>query len=180
MAPKAAEKKLDLVYAIDELIPKILLSDVTRLRQILVNLIGNAVKFTTQGEIVVEVRPAAHGQQTLEPGLDHDLSYLSHPEQWLLHFSVRDTGIGIPLDKQHRLFKSFQQIDASTTRNYGGSGLGLAISRRLVELMGGRIWVDSEAGKGATFHFTIQATSLQSNLSSLKSLDVGRQTLDGL
>ena len=157
LAPKAAEKKLDLAYSVDDLIPKILVSDVTRLRQILVNLIGNAVKFTTQGEVVVEVRPAARGQQSLEPGLDHDLSFLSHPEQWLLHFSVRDTGIGIPLDKQHRLFKSFQQVDASTTRNYGGSGLGLAISRRLVELMGGRIWVDSEAGKGATFHFTIQA-----------------------
>ncbi len=157
LAPKAAEKKLDLTYRIDDLIPKILVSDVTRLRQILVNLIGNAVKFTTTGEIVVEVHPAAHGQQTLEPGVEHDLSYLSHPEQWLLHFSVRDTGIGIPLDKQHRLFKSFQQVDASTTRNYGGSGLGLAISRRLVELMGGRIWVDSEAGQGATFHFTMQA-----------------------
>ena len=154
---KAAEKKLDLAYSVDDQLPKILVSDVTRLRQILVNLIGNAVKFTTQGEVVVEVRPAAHGQQSLEPGLAHDMSHLSHPEQWLLHFSVRDTGIGIPLDKQHRLFKSFQQVDASTTRNYGGSGLGLAISRRLVELMGGRIWVDSEAGKGATFHFTVLA-----------------------
>jgi len=197
LSTKAAEKKLDLAYSVDELLPKILVSDVTRLRQILVNLIGNAVKFTPQGEVVVEVRPAysgvaaptsakgwesatrlyaaAHGQprissdperpmaqalrgqQALEPGLEPDMSRLSHPEQWLLHFSVRDTGIGIPLDKQHRLFKSFQQVDASTTRNYGGSGLGLAISRRLVELMGGRIWVDSEAGKGATFHFTVQA-----------------------
>ncbi len=157
LSPKAAEKKLDLAYSVDDQLPKILVSDVTRLRQILVNLIGNAVKFTTQGEVVVEVRPAAHGQQSLEPGLDPDMSHLSHPEQWLLHFSVRDTGIGIPLDKQHRLFKSFQQVDASTTRNFGGSGLGLAISRRLVELMGGRIWVDSDAGKGATFHFTVQA-----------------------
>ena len=157
LSTKAAEKKIDLAYSVDDLLPKILVSDVTRLRQILVNLIGNAVKFTTHGEVVVEVRPAAHGQQSMEPGLDHDLSFLSHPEQWLLHFSVRDTGIGIPLDKQHRLFKSFQQVDASTTRNYGGSGLGLAISRRLVELMGGRIWVDSDAGKGATFHFTVQA-----------------------
>ena len=157
LAAKAAEKKLDLTYNLDDLLPKILVSDVTRLRQILVNLIGNAVKFTTSGEIVVEVHPATHGQETVAPGAEHDLSHLSHPEQWLLHFSVRDTGIGIPLDKQHRLFKSFQQVDASTTRNYGGSGLGLAISRRLVELMGGRIWVDSEAGQGATFHFTIQA-----------------------
>ncbi|MCC6822459.1 MAG: response regulator [Verrucomicrobia subdivision 3 bacterium] len=157
LAPKAAEKRLDLAYSVDDLLPKILVSDVTRLRQILVNLIGNAVKFTPHGEVLVEVRPAAHGHQTLEPGLEADPSPLHHPEQWLLHFSVRDTGIGIPLDKQHRLFKSFQQVDPSTTRNYGGSGLGLAISRRLVELMGGRIWVDSQAGQGATFHFTVQA-----------------------
>ena len=80
---------------------------------------------------------------------------MRHPEQWLLHFSVRDTGIGIPMDKQDRLFKSFQQVDASTTRHYGGTGLGLAICKRLAELMGGNIWVESDAGKGATFHFTI-------------------------
>ena len=176
LSPKAAEKKLDLAYAVDDAIPKILVSDVTRLRQILVNLIGNAVKFTSQGspreiadagapggsrtvispgEIVIEVTPAAHGLRTLEPGHEMDTDFLRHPEQWLLHFAVRDTGIGIPLDRQHRLFKSFQQVDASTTRHYGGTGLGLAICKRLAELMGGRIWVDSDAGKGATFHFTI-------------------------
>ena len=157
LGPKAAEKKLDLAYNVDDAIPKILVSDVTRLRQILVNLIGNAVKFTNAGEVIVEVKPATHGQRTLEPGHEHDASQATHPEQWLLHFSVRDTGIGIPLDKQHRLFKSFQQVDASTTRHFGGTGLGLAISKRLVELMGGRIWVDSDAGKGSTFHFTILA-----------------------
>ena len=157
LGTKAAEKKLDLAYSVDDLIPKILVSDVTRLRQILVNLVGNAVKFTTTGEVVVEVTPAAHGLRAIEPGHDHDTDFLVHPEQWLLHFSVRDTGIGIPLEKQHRLFKSFQQVDASTTRHYGGTGLGLAICKRLVELMGGRIWVDSDAGKGATFHFTILA-----------------------
>jgi signal transduction histidine kinase/HPt (histidine-containing phosphotransfer) domain-containing protein len=163
LAPKAAEKKLDLAYNVDDSIPKILVSDVTRLRQILVNLIGNAVKFTTAGEVLVEVRPAAHGQRTLEAGHDPDTSFLAHPEQWLLHFSVRDTGIGIPLDKQHRLFKSFHQVDASTTRHFGGTGLGLAISKRLVELMGGRIWVDSDAGHGATFHFTILAQGAAAN-----------------
>jgi signal transduction histidine kinase/HPt (histidine-containing phosphotransfer) domain-containing protein len=157
LATKAAEKKLDLAYSVDDAMPKILISDVTRLRQILVNLIGNAVKFTPHGEVVVEVTPAAHGQQTIEPEHKGDTGFLAHPEQWLLHFSVRDTGIGIPLEKQHRLFKSFQQVDASTTRHFGGTGLGLAISKRLVELMGGRIWVDSDAGKGATFHFTILA-----------------------
>ncbi len=155
LSPKAAEKGLDLVYSVEDLIPKILVSDVIRLRQILVNLVGNAVKFTPGGEVFVEVTPAAHGHRMMEPGHERGTDYHGHPEQWLLHFSVRDTGIGIPLDKQHRLFKSFQQVDASTTRHFGGTGLGLAISKRLVELMGGRIWVDSDSGKGATFHFTI-------------------------
>src|SRR2546426_1121394 len=162
LAPKAAEKRLDLAYFVDDTIPKILVSDVTRLRQILVNLIGNAVKFTHQGEIVIEVSPAAKGMRNLEPGHEHDTDFIRHPEQWLLHFSVRDTGIGIPLDRQNRLFKSFQQVDASTTRHYGGTGLGLAISKRLVELLGGKIWVDSEAGKGATFHFTMAAKAAAS------------------
>src|SRR5436305_4973842 len=157
LAPKAAEKKLDLAYLVDDAIPKILVSDVTRLRQILVNLIGNAVKFTHHGEVVIEVTPAARGARALEPGHEHDTDVIRHPEEWLLHFSVRDTGIGIPLDRQNRLFKSFQQVDASTTRHYGGTGLGLAISKRLTELMGGKIWVESDAGKGATFHFTISA-----------------------
>ncbi len=159
LAPKAAEKGLDLACIVDDTIPKILVSDVTRLRQILVNLIGNAVKFTQKGEVVVEIKPAARGKRSPEPGRELDTDFIRHPEQWLLHFSVRDTGIGIPVEKQHRLFKSFQQVDASTTRHYGGSGLGLAISKRLTELMGGKIWVESEAGKGSTFHFTIQAKS---------------------
>src|ERR1051325_2902430 len=141
LAPKAAEKKLDLAYLIDDSIPKILVSDVTRLRQILVNLIGNAVKFTHQGEIVIEVSPAARGARSPQPGHEHDTDLIRHPEERLLHFSVRDTGIGIPVDRQHRLFKSFQQVDASTTRHYGGTGLGLAICKRLAELMGGRLWV---------------------------------------
>jgi CheY-like chemotaxis protein/HPt (histidine-containing phosphotransfer) domain-containing protein len=157
LAPKALEKQLDLAYLVDDSIPKILVSDVTRLRQILVNLIGNAVKFTHQGEVVIEVTPAAHGKRTIEPGREHDTDFIRHPEQWLLHFSVRDTGIGIPVEKQGRLFKSFQQVDASTTRHYGGTGLGLAICKRLTELLGGKIWVESAAGQGATFHFTILA-----------------------
>src|SRR5213080_50765 len=154
LAPKAAEKRLDLAYFVDDTTPKILVSDVTRLRQILVNLIGNAVKFTHQGEIVIEVTPAARSVH-LEPPLSAPAEFHPAAEDWLLHFSVRDTGIGIPLDRQNRLFKSFQQVDASTTRHYGGTGLGLAICKRLSELMGGKIWVESDAGKGATFHFTI-------------------------
>jgi CheY-like chemotaxis protein/HPt (histidine-containing phosphotransfer) domain-containing protein len=163
LAPKAAEKNLDLAYLIDDSIPKILVGDVTRLRQILVNLVGNAVKFTHQGEVIVEVVPAARGPRMLEPGYKSDTDFLRHPEQWLLHFIVRDTGIGIPVDKQDRLFKSFQQVDASTSRHYGGTGLGLAICKRLSELMGGKIWVESDAGKGATFHFTITAKSASTN-----------------
>src|SRR5690242_1178185 len=102
LAGKAAEKKLDLAYVVDDVIPKILVSDVTRLRQILVNLIGNAVKFTHQGEVAIEVTPAARGAQAIEPGHEDDTDFLRHPQQWLLHFAVRDTGIGIPLDRQNR------------------------------------------------------------------------------
>jgi signal transduction histidine kinase/HPt (histidine-containing phosphotransfer) domain-containing protein/BarA-like signal transduction histidine kinase len=157
LAPKAAEKKLDLAYNVDDALPKILVSDVTRLRQILVNLISNAVKFTQQGEVIIEVSAAGRNARMLNPGQQADTEFLRHPEEWCLHFSVRDTGIGIPVEKQSRLFKSFQQVDASTTRQYGGTGLGLAISKRLAELLGGKIWVESDAGKGAIFHFTILA-----------------------
>jgi signal transduction histidine kinase/HPt (histidine-containing phosphotransfer) domain-containing protein len=163
LAPKAAEKNLDLACLVEDAIPKILVSDVTRLRQILVNLLSNAVKFTQQGEVVIEVRSSGHAASQPPPGHKTDTDFFRHPEQWLLHFSVRDTGIGIPLDRQNRLFKSFQQVDASTARHYGGTGLGLAICKRLSELMGGKIWVDSDAGKGATFHFTILARAAAVN-----------------
>src|SRR5207245_6342753 len=100
LAPKAAEKQLDLAYFVEDAIPKILVSDVTRLRQILVNLIGNAVKFTHHGEVVLQVSPSASGKRALPPpGKQQDTDFIRHPEEWLLHFSVRDTGIGIPLDK---------------------------------------------------------------------------------
>ena len=157
LASKAAEKNLDLAYLVDDNIPKILVSDVTRLRQILVNLIGNAVKFTQHGEVVVEVTSSGRTARSIPFGHEQDTDFLRHPDEWLLQISVRDTGIGIPLDRQSRLFKSFQQVDASTTRHYGGTGLGLAICKRLTELLGGKIWVESDAGKGSTFHFTISA-----------------------
>jgi CheY-like chemotaxis protein len=113
--------------------------DVTRLRQVLVNLIGNAVKFTAAGEVVVSVHATpAPGEGGVK-----------------LHFVVADTGLGIPVEKQHKLFQSFSQVDSSTTRQFGGTGLGLVISKRLSELMGGSMWVESEAGKGARFNFTI-------------------------
>jgi signal transduction histidine kinase/DNA-binding NarL/FixJ family response regulator len=138
--PKAAEKGLELRFAMDDGLPRFVLGDVTRLRQILVNLLSNAVKFTSAGGIAVSV------------ALDRE-----HADHQDLHFVVKDTGCGIPGDKLDRLFKSFSQVDASTTREYGGTGLGLAISKRLCELMGGTMWVESEAGAGSIFHFTMRA-----------------------
>ncbi len=166
LAPAAAEKNLDLAYAVDDAIPRILVGDSTRLRQILVNLVSNAVKFTPAGEVVVEVFPSSEGPRRLEPGHQSDTDFLRHPEQWLLHFCVRDTGIGIPYHKQGRLFKSFQQVDASTTRLFGGTGLGLAICKQLSELMSGKIWVDSDANEGATFHFTVVLRSASTHVPS--------------
>mgnify|MGYP003337468312 CR=1 FL=1 len=144
LSPKAAEKHLELAYQIEAGLPAKLLGDSTRIRQVLVNLIGNAIKFTNQGEVVVNVEATAAPAAPTDP----DAS-------WLLHFSVRDTGIGIPADRIARLFQSFSQADTSTTRRFGGTGLGLAISKRIVELMGGKMWVESTAGKGSTFHFSI-------------------------
>ena len=140
IAPIMAEKHIDLAYIIENNVPKKLLGDSTRVRQILANLLSNAAKFTQQGEVVVTVSSQHQGD-----------------DQHEIHFQVRDTGIGIPPDRIDRLFKSFSQVDASTTRKYGGTGLGLAISKKLTELMGGKIWVESEVGVGATFHFTIVA-----------------------
>ncbi len=137
-AAKAGEKGIDLVYTMPKECPAIIRGDPTRLRQILCNLIGNAVKFTAKGE--VEVRVALEPEAT--PGA---------AGQILLRFSVRDTGIGIPPERQDRLFKSFSQVDSTTARKYGGTGLGLAISKRLAELMGGIMGVTSEAGRGSTF-----------------------------
>ncbi len=148
MAPQAAAKGLDLAYLIQAKTPEIIVGDVTRLRQILVNLLSNAIKFTASGEIVVSV--SSHRlQKSAMDATDH----ASH----VLHFSVRDTGIGIPQNSTNRLFKSFSQVDTSTTRRYGGTGLGLAISKKLAEVMGGTMWAESEGvpGMGSTFHFTI-------------------------
>jgi len=144
LAAKAAEKNLDIGYQTDDRIPAFMVGDVTRLRQVLVNLLSNGIKFTAAGEVFVQVKVLS----APEP-IPAEL------EPWQLHFLVRDTGIGIPVDQLVRLFKSFSQADASTTRQYGGTGLGLAISKRLVELMGGRMWVESVPQKGSTFQFTL-------------------------
>jgi CheY-like chemotaxis protein len=143
LATKASEKKLDVAYQIDDGVPPKVVGDVTRLRQVLVNLISNGIKFTAAGEVVANVKVLSPPEAGKETNL------------WHLHFSVRDTGIGIPVDRLARLFKSFSQVDASTTRQYGGTGLGLAISKRLVEMMGGKMWVESVPQKGSTFHFTL-------------------------
>ena len=147
---RAAEKGIELAYHMSEDVPLAIVGDMSRLRQILVNLLGNAVKFTERGEIVVEVRrhqPAVLPSPSAGESLESPIG---------LHFMVRDTGIGIPADRMGRLFQSFSQVDVSTTRRYGGTGLGLAISRRLTDLMGGDMWVESAPGSGSTFHFTIQ------------------------
>ena len=136
----AAEKQLNLAYIIDDGVPAVIVSDITRLRQILVNLLSNATKFTQRGEVLVTLKAQMTGSN-----------------QYLFQFSVSDTGIGIPEDRIQELFNSFNQLDASTTRKFGGSGLGLAISRRLVEIMGGEMWVDSKPGYGSTFHFNLTA-----------------------
>jgi PAS domain S-box-containing protein len=138
IAPKASEKRIDLAYEYGEGTPEAIHGDVTRLRQIFVNLLNNAVKFTEKGEVVLEVEPENGKKNALQ-------------------FCIRDTGIGIPLERMDRLFQSFSQVDISTSRKYGGTGLGLAISKRLSELMGGSMWVESNPGEGSTFHFTISA-----------------------
>jgi len=139
VAAKAAEKRIELCCYIEEL-PSDYIGDVTRLRQVLVNLLANAIKFTDHGEVLLSV-----SGQVRDAG------------QSQLHFSIRDTGIGISPEQQDRLFQSFKQVDASTTRKFGGTGLGLAISKQLAGLMGGTMWVESSGipGQGATFHFTI-------------------------
>jgi CheY-like chemotaxis protein/anti-sigma regulatory factor (Ser/Thr protein kinase) len=139
LAPNAAGKGLELVSLLDPKLPAVVVGDVTRLRQVLVNLVSNAIKFTRQGEVVVSA--TARRQAT--------------PQELSIEFEVRDTGIGIPQKKQDRLFLLFSQVDSSTTRAFGGTGLGLAISKRLTELMGGTITVESEAEKGSSFRFNV-------------------------
>ncbi len=137
LAYRAHTKGLELACRIHPDVPVVLLGDMGRVRQIVINLVGNAIKFTDQGEVVLDVRLREKSQDMAQ-----------------LHFSVSDTGIGIPCDKLDSVFQAFEQADSSTTRRFGGTGLGLAISSRLVEYMGGDIWVESDFGSGSTFHFT--------------------------
>jgi signal transduction histidine kinase/DNA-binding response OmpR family regulator len=141
LALSAHQKGLEFVCDIDRSVPGKLVGDALRIRQVLVNLIGNAIKFTQRGEVVVSV-----GAKQAQAGNNSD---------WELHFSVRDTGIGISQEKHNTIFQAFTQADSSTTRHHGGTGLGLTISKRLVEMMGGRIWMESEFQRGSTFSFSI-------------------------
>jgi signal transduction histidine kinase/CheY-like chemotaxis protein len=139
VAVRAHEKGLELACHVSPEVPEGLVGDPARLRQILINLLGNAVKFTETGEVVVDIELCEEEGEVVE-----------------LQISVRDTGVGIPADKQDQIFEAFSQADSSTTRRFGGTGLGLTISTQLVELMGGRIWVESKEGAGSTFFFTAQ------------------------
>ena len=134
---RAHQKGLELNCLIEPDVPEALSGDPSRLRQVLVNLLGNSLKFTERGEVNLRVQREAAKEDTIS-----------------LHFSVEDTGIGIPVEKQAGIFEAFTQADGSTARRFGGTGLGLTICRRLVEMMGGRIWVESVVGQGSTFHFT--------------------------
>ena len=194
LAIRAHEKELELLYHVHRGVPDALVADAGRLRQIIVNLVGNAIKFTEQGEVVLEVMMPEESERVksgagewesgragelakaaaevcpppMPPSPSPPLSRSPSPplprspapplsdSPVALHFSVRDTGIGIPLEKQKVIFEAFSQADPSTTRKYGGTGLGLTISSQLIEMMGGRCWVESETGKGSTFHFTLR------------------------
>jgi PAS domain S-box-containing protein len=139
LTAEAVKKRLDLLHLIETDVPDFIIGDVTRLRQVLVNLVNNAIKFTEKGEVFVNVKKVSQENNVVT-----------------LQFSVKDTGIGIPKNKYNKIFKSFSQVDSSTTRKFGGTGLGLAICKRLVELMGGSVWLESEEGAGSTFYFTVK------------------------
>ncbi len=153
LSPNAARKGLALSSEVDAAVPELLVGDAGRLQQVLLNLVGNAVKFTDQGTVRVHV------------GLEQDSSPSGPEDSLRLHFAVEDTGVGIPPEKQAAIFEAFTQADGSVTRRFGGTGLGLAISRHLIGLMGGAIWLESEAGRGSTFHFTVELNTVPAALS---------------
>jgi two-component system sensor histidine kinase/response regulator len=154
LAVKAQQKGLEFIFDVSPEVPDTVMGDPARLRQVVVNLVGNSIKFTEKGEIEVSVQVEAPSNTGT-----------------ILRFGIRDTGIGIPVNKQHQIFGAFAQADSSTTRKYGGSGLGLTISAQLVGLMGGKIWVESEAGKGSTFYFTAPVGQAETEMTS-EPLDV--------
>ena len=163
LALRAHEKELELVCDIADEVPDQALGDPARWRQILMNLVGNAIKFTSTGEVLVKLETEKlRGEPTR------------------LHGTVRDTGIGIPADKLGHIFKSFTQADGSTTRRFGGTGLGLTISGQLAAMMGGRVWVESQLGTGSTFHFTVELKLVGDNVSKVSVASLGLRGRDVL
>jgi signal transduction histidine kinase/CheY-like chemotaxis protein/HPt (histidine-containing phosphotransfer) domain-containing protein len=158
LAFRAAEKNLELAYIINPETPTNIIGDSTRLRQILVNLLSNAIKFTEVGGVILSVI-SSQVTSSIRQGKTEIKEQISNSSWFEIQFSVKDTGIGIDPERINRLFKSFSQIDASTTRQYGGTGLGLAIGKQLSEMMGGKMWVESPRNCGSTFYFTIIAAS---------------------
>jgi two-component system sensor histidine kinase/response regulator len=154
IAVRAHQKNLELAYFVPPELPDYYVGDPVRLRQVILNLVGNAIKFTDQGEVVLRVEVESQDSDGVT-----------------LHYAVTDTGIGIPPEKQKLIFEPFSQADTSTTRKYGGTGLGLSISIRLIEMMGGRIWLESEEGRGTTFHFTARLGNASTLVSRPASLD---------
>lgn len=161
LAPKAAEKKLDLMFFLEDNVPPFVIGDVARLRQVITNLISNAIKFTSSGEVYLHI-------SRLEP----PQTGAHYPTKVTIQFAVHDTGVGIPIEKQARLFQPFSQADSSTTRRYGGTGLGLAICKRLVNLMHGDVWVESTPNVGSSFTFTIAVDIPNSNAKTSQSRDL--------
>ncbi len=163
IAIKAAQKQLELVCHIDHLVPVDVIGDGPRLRQVILNLLGNALKFTEKGEVVVHVTPEQTGAASS-----------------MIRIEVSDTGIGIPADRIESVFESFVQVDSSTTRRYGGSGLGLTICRKLIELMGGRIWIESKLGKGSRFIFTVEFSHTSTTSAIVSPASIALQGLSVL
>jgi hypothetical protein len=156
---RSAEKNIDLAYLYDAHTPLAIYSDPSRLRQVLVNLVGNALKFIETGEVVVEISSRRIPRDEVPLGNEYlrelDAAHAQDPEWLMLKFKVQDSGPGIPADRMDRLFRAFSQVDSSITRRYGGTGLGLVIAKRLVEAMGGKIWVESTMNVGTSFFFTL-------------------------
>ncbi|MBC7293439.1 MAG: response regulator, partial [Thermoleophilia bacterium] len=194
LAIQAQDKNLEMACLVEPDVPDHVRGDPGRLRQVLVNLLGNAIKFTPHGEVVLHVSVAKSASSNGGGRHREGSNQNSAPDKIILHFAVTDTGIGIPADKVDRLFEAFSQVDSSTTRRFGGTGLGLSISKRLVEMMGGTIGVKSKEGKGSTFWFTCpliraeaptQATKAVSKLHGVRVLAVddnltNRKVLAGL
>jgi len=169
LAVAAQQRGLELICWIEPEVPAWGVADIGRIRRVLMNLVGNAIKFTPVGEVVVEVRVERQPGHSIEP--PPNLQSCPNSRTCMLHFVIQDTGIGIGAERQQAIFEPFTQADGSSTRQHGGAGLGLTLSKRFVDLMGGRIWVESELGKGSAFHFTVPLEPIQNSDFKAEPLD---------